>query len=892
MASEVPEYPYRTSMSGGESEVLNERYINLKKLGCRPGESIDIDTRNIGDLSQFLNVSLEDMQDWVVVYLYLKSQGMQSQFSIGAVPGLIDEATVWMYTVHKADIRAENYSVRMNNVTQEFAVIFPTRMSIIPIKQDFWDSKITFYLVKKASLWSGVKVFYNDLDVAGEFKDRSNFMYLVNSNPYCKGLDSYICSKAVDWRCDMFAPIFGGDGSTNTSARETDVLLILSEWLEASDQGLHAANHYIRDLYALINYSKGIKDDDGKELIPAYNNKKNEPYIHEGSYSYLYIPDEILKFDDTTSEMAFWEDRIICTPHDPIEQPEENYLRSKAETFTWQIVDYDLYEECQNGNGTASVYAFWMFGDTLSRTMYAIASSANDVQHEAVFSRWGDYAPGMHAAADLFGRNIVKKIYAEIFGTLDDPHDAYISTYFEQTDSQSSADVNKIEKAEKIIKKAIKDYDIDLLEKIVKILLDAIPTKDTNIDENDSNELQDYDEYQVLYMTTAEKEKIRQEIITAATEGKASEAESKIMSIFYRENVRLSNSIVDVAPTGYVEDLSNGGASFGDTTSTPGISLFDKPAPVSFTLGGKRYQFSGVAAATYGYEAYRQTLILKDGEKAEEAIKEQLEKEIKWTPLRAVAPGIVTQVKGDARGGFTVRIQHAEGVRTSYLHMKRFPLVQKGQYVGASTLLGYEGTTGNSGTFHVHFAIHKKGGVPQEAAFPVIYMYPFFNPFFYEEKAEEAEYALDSEYMSTTRTVFPYGQLFNFGTRKGDFDIEPDSNGFVKIKNYVPQQSLVEDSKKLYYEDSGYEEYIDYSKLPTKNVYRNQKAASYGGQILKTNPSYFNARFIKAVIRNGYKIEGVEITWEDITSHDNEIYSEGNSNNNSNSGDSTSGETT
>ena len=253
-------------------------------------------------------------------------------------------------------------------------------------------------------------------------------------------------------------------------------------------------------------------------------------------------------------------------------------------------------------------------------------------------------------------------------------------------------------------------------------------------------------------------------------------------------------------------------------------------------------------------------------------MKAALEDEILWSEIRAVAPGIVTNVKGDARGGFAVYIQHSENVSTSYLHMKRFPLVQIGQYVGAGTLLGYEGTTGSSGTYHVHITMYING----KGMNPVHYMYPFFTPFFYEEKAEEAGYALDSDYMSTERTVFPYGQIVgsdlklpldedgdpgafvsgdNFSSALG----EPYGNGqqIVKIKNYVPYMTFMNNSADLLDENSGYMYYIDYSKLPkAKN---DLDTVDYTGEILKTNPDYFDEEFRKAVMENGYKIEGVDL---------------------------------
>lgn len=200
--------------------------------------------------------------------------------------------------------------------------------------------------------------------------------------------------------------------------------------------------------------------------------------------------------------------------------------------------------------------------------------------------------------------------------------------------------------------------------------------------------------------------------------------------------------------------------------------------------------------------------------------------------------------------------------------MKRYPLVQLGQYVGAGTVLGYEGTTGNSGGNHCHLVINDHyGDTSTESPCPVLYLYPFFTPFYYAEKAEEAGYEIASDYMSSTRTVFPYRQVIpsdlniegNASTFSGDnypgivSETSPAGNETIKIQNYVPYRVLIHDSIELI--DETDERIVDFSKpVEADNTLG---TVSYTGEKLQTVPQYFDDDFIERVKENNGKITGV-----------------------------------
>ena len=59
--------------------------------------------------------------------------------------------------------------------------------------------------------------------------------------------------------------------------------------------------------------------------------------------------------------------------------------------------------------------------------------------------------------------------------------------------------------------------------------------------------------------------------------------------------------------------------------------------------------------------------------------------------------------------GFGVVVDHGGGRQSWYWHMQPRVVVSPGTIVTSNSLIGYEGTTGNSTGCHVHFAINDQG---------------------------------------------------------------------------------------------------------------------------------------------------------------------------------------
>jgi murein DD-endopeptidase MepM/ murein hydrolase activator NlpD len=113
----------------------------------------------------------------------------------------------------------------------------------------------------------------------------------------------------------------------------------------------------------------------------------------------------------------------------------------------------------------------------------------------------------------------------------------------------------------------------------------------------------------------------------------------------------------------------------------------------------------------------------------------------KGTPIRAAAAGIVVTVLCNASldgepyscdqdgssavlgCGWYVDIMHAGRVITRYCHQVQRPFVHVGDYVGAGTVIGLSGSSGNSSGPHLHFEVHLNGDAsPAGAVDPVVFM--------------------------------------------------------------------------------------------------------------------------------------------------------------------------
>lgn len=78
------------------------------------------------------------------------------------------------------------------------------------------------------------------------------------------------------------------------------------------------------------------------------------------------------------------------------------------------------------------------------------------------------------------------------------------------------------------------------------------------------------------------------------------------------------------------------------------------------------------------------------------------------TPVKAPAAGVVQHAGPSGEYGLSVIIDHDNGVRTLYGHLSKV-LVQRGQRVDRSGVVGLSGNTGRSSGPHLHYEVYVKG---------------------------------------------------------------------------------------------------------------------------------------------------------------------------------------
>ena len=86
-------------------------------------------------------------------------------------------------------------------------------------------------------------------------------------------------------------------------------------------------------------------------------------------------------------------------------------------------------------------------------------------------------------------------------------------------------------------------------------------------------------------------------------------------------------------------------------------------------------------------------------------------------PVVAVSAGTVTMAAWTRGGGRTVKIRHASGYETAYLHLSSFgPGIRTGAHVSQGQLIGRVGATGLATGAHLHYELKKNGAHVNPAA--------------------------------------------------------------------------------------------------------------------------------------------------------------------------------
>lgn len=244
-------------------------------------------------------------------------------------------------------------------------------------------------------------------------------------------------------------------------------------------------------------------------------------------------------------------------------------------------------------------------------------------------------------------------------------------------------------------------------------------------------------------------------------------------------------------------------------------------------------------------------------EAAAKEINAELEEYSVKSPIVSIAGGIVTRAHYDCYSGFAVAVTHTATGRsaaTSYVHMRRWPSVQEGDIVGPGTVVGYEGTTGNSRGVHLHQNLNIGGDKDS----PAEYMGPIFAPFYNKDKIFETftmidsewggtkELILGTEYMELIRTVLMY-PLNEDGTFQDGGALFGTPNGAAQSMGGASASAATLLKESTFYYDATGNCYIDYGSGDIYSISSNKVIVKIGGN---ANPKYYECT----------------VSWEDVPS--------------------------
>lgn len=132
------------------------------------------------------------------------------------------------------------------------------------------------------------------------------------------------------------------------------------------------------------------------------------------------------------------------------------------------------------------------------------------------------------------------------------------------------------------------------------------------------------------------------------------------------------------------------------------------------------------------------------------------------TPIYPLAPGVVSNVGTDPKGGNVVNIQHADGVRTYYAHMSTVK-AQKGDKVTTNTVIGTVGNTGNASHTvpHLHFQVWHDNQIQDPAKYFSVPAYTNLTaeeqkrgPWLSPEAKQQAEAFTMRDHLTERRVAF------------------------------------------------------------------------------------------------------------------------------------------
>lgn len=263
---------------------------------------------------------------------------------------------------------------------------------------DVEHSRMPILLVKSVTTWARQINYVHKLTQNGF--DSSSKWYIIPNSVSSMGLVNFqtTLKNEKTYRGAAYTKIFA-------RMKEKDVLDILLQLEEDALAGSNDCYEYMRDVYRLLEASKEYSVNN-----PSADSNQN---INPETYNYLYIPDSVLYYNDTLTQKIYWIDLFTAVmPTDFITADELKNVRTKRNNLTWQVVDYENYDEC-NETGKTLVYAINPFASSYLRAYYEASYQNGGFNgNSEINGSFGSYGNTDHSGADWGGRKRISNIYA------------------------------------------------------------------------------------------------------------------------------------------------------------------------------------------------------------------------------------------------------------------------------------------------------------------------------------------------------------------------------------------------------------------------------------------------------------------------------------------------
>ena len=354
-------------------------------------------------------------------YVWVDEQGFKNSSYASSAPEnteyevrRIVRSSIYITSVECGDITFDCLNDYSDGLHNPYRAVFDVSETKIGMSLTILQKRMSVVLVNTAETWAKSATYVNAIDQ--ETFDPFNEKYIIPHNGRNFGVTSFKITEKPKYRTEYYKDYFSKVKNAEPGVKEADVLSMLMNWEEYGAKGIDSAYNFMRDLYKLILYTREKGKDfeiTGQrpnffENPEAFINWRN-PYILKNAYTYLYVPETIWSFREGKTQEVFWIERLTAKEYgnpDVMTQEEQEKVVTKNNEISWQLLDYEDYDECSAGENKTKVYALFPYGNELVRTYYM-----EDAMERGVFDTAGNTSG--HQAVDLTSRSKLLAILSE-----------------------------------------------------------------------------------------------------------------------------------------------------------------------------------------------------------------------------------------------------------------------------------------------------------------------------------------------------------------------------------------------------------------------------------------------------------------------------------------------